>query len=109
LIVETVSRCLLSLTQALGIVTMSASTKLKIQRIALIVSEAWMIAYVAIMVSVRPHIRVEGGPLLWLCIPAAIFWMFLFFGSPFLITTQRRLALAGWAIAVAVFLGSPFL
>jgi hypothetical protein len=88
---------------------MSAVTTFRIQRLALLVSEVWIVAYIPILVYVRHNVGAERGPLLWLGIPTVLFWAFLFFGSPFLVTRQRGLALAGWAIATAVFLCSPLL
>jgi hypothetical protein len=42
-------------------------------------------------------------------VAAGIAWVFLFFGSPSLVRSQRWLAILGWCIAVGalLFSGSP--
>jgi hypothetical protein len=50
------------------------------------------------------HARQETGPFLVVGLLAFAFWVFLFFVSPFLVSTQRWLAILGWSIAASAIL-----
>ena len=71
-------------------------------RWALIASEVMVAGYVVVSATVGHKVRLDvGAPL---SILVFIAWLFLFLGSPFLVRTQRWLAVLGWCIAVAVLL-----
>jgi hypothetical protein len=73
-------------------------------RWALIVSESLLTTYLFEMHLADRHARHETGPFLVLGVLAFIAWIFLFFGSPFLVSSQRWLAILGWSIAVSAIL-----
>lgn len=70
-------------------------------RYALIAAELLVVghtAYSLLVGRLTTHPR-EDFPLIHIAVPVA--WVFLFFGSPFLVPSQRGLAVLGWCIAVA--------
>jgi hypothetical protein len=70
----------------------------------LIVSELLLGSYLIAMQVAGRHVRQETGAFLVVGICAGIAWVFLFFGSPFLVSSQRWLAILGWFIAAAAIL-----
>ena len=73
-------------------------------RWVLIVSELLLGSYLISMQLAGRHARQETGAFLVVGILAFVAWVFLFFGSPFLVRSQRWLAILGWCIAVAAIL-----
>jgi hypothetical protein len=72
-----------------------------IWRRVLISAEVYLACYAVIVRIIGRH---PSGPLLLIGIAAFIAWAFLFYASPFLISTHRRLAIIGWCIAVVALL-----
>lgn len=70
-------------------------------RYALIAAELLVVGYTAcsLLVGRLTTYPREEFPLIHIAVPVA--WVFLFFGSPFLVPSQRGLAVLGWCIAVA--------
>lgn len=75
-------------------------------RWVLIVSEIVVGTYLIVMQLAVRHPRQETGAFLVVGILAFVAWVFLFFGSPFLVRSQRWLAIFGWFIAVAALIFS---
>lgn len=75
-------------------------------RWVLIVSEVLLGGYLVAMQLAGRHGRQETGVFLVVGILAFVAWVFLFFGSPFLVASQRWLAIIGWCIAAAAVLFS---
>jgi len=69
-----------------------------------ITSELLLGSYLIAMQLAGGHTRQETGAFLVVGILAFVAWVFLFFGSPFLVRSQRWLAILGWCIAVAAIL-----
>jgi hypothetical protein len=74
---------------------------------ALIVSELVLLGEL-IATRITPLARQFTGVSAMVAVLAGVAWVFLLFGSPFLVPTQRWLAIVGWCIAVAAIL-LPFL
>jgi len=72
-------------------------------RWALIVSSLLLIGE-DIAVRVTPYMRQYRGVSVLVAILAFAAFVFLFFGSPFLVRSQRWLAIIGWLIAVVSIL-----
>jgi hypothetical protein len=71
-------------------------------RWALIAAEVMVAGYYAASISAGRSVRLDVGVPLSVIIFAA--WLFLLFGSPFLVRSQKWLAILGWCIAVGAFL-----
>ena len=93
-----------SVSFAFGGLSAHTQTALRFWRWTLIVSECVLTAYLAAMHVAGSHARQETGPFLVVGMLASVFWVFLFFGSPFLVSSQRWLAILGWAIAASAIL-----
>jgi len=76
-------------------------------RWALIVSELLVATYLVVVMQLpgRP-VAQQTWPFLVVGILAFVAWVFLFFGSPFLVSSQRWLAILGWSMAVGAILFS---
>jgi len=73
----------------------------------LIASELLVVAYLVGALMAGRAARHPSGAFLAIGIAAFVAWVFLFLGSPFLVRSQRWLAILGWCIAVAaLFLSS---
>ena len=70
----------------------------------LIVSELLLGSYLIVMQLAGRYTRQETGPFLVVGILAFVAWVFLFFGSPFLVRSHRWLAILGWFIAATAIL-----
>jgi hypothetical protein len=70
----------------------------------LIVAEVLVIAYLVFVNIAARNGKLLVGPVFASLIFAA--WIFLFLGSPFLVSSQRWLAIIGWSIAAATLLFS---
>ena len=86
---------------ALGGMSSRTDTALVFGRWALIVSELLLGGYLVATQLTGRHAHRETGAFLVVGILAFVAWVFLFFGSPFLVRSQRWLAILGWCIAVA--------
>lgn len=75
-------------------------------RWTLIVSEVVVASYLVALQLADRRTRLDTGVALGLGVLAFVAWLFLFFGSPFLVRTHRWLAILGWGIAVAVIIFS---
>ena len=73
-------------------------------RWTLIVSQLLLAAYLVTMHLAGRHARQGTGPFFLVGILAFAAWVFLFLGSPFLVSSQRWLAILGWCIAVGAIL-----
>jgi hypothetical protein len=71
-------------------------------RWTLIAAQVIVVAYFAALLSGGRKTRLNPGALLSVLIFIA--WLFLFLGSPFLVRSQRWLAVLGWCIAVGALL-----
>ena len=74
--------------------------RLRIWRWVLISSELVLLAYWTVAVLAGHDARHPTGVLLAVGIVASVAWVFLFIGSPFLVPSQRWLAVLGWCLAV---------
>ena len=70
----------------------------------LIVSELLLGSYLIVTQLAGRHARQETGPFLVVGILAFVAWVFLFFGSPFLVRSHRWLAILGGCIAASAIL-----
>jgi len=77
------------------------TTQHLVWRRVLISSEVFLACYAVLVRIIGQH---PSGPLYFIGIAAFIAWAFLFYASPFLISSHRRLAITGWCIAVAALL-----
>jgi hypothetical protein len=68
------------------------------------VSELVLAVYVATTQIPGFDVRRETGAFVVVGVFAFCSWVFLFFGSPFLVSSHRWLAIFGWALAVGAFL-----
>jgi len=75
-------------------------------RWVLIVSELLLGSYLVAMQIAGLRARLETGGSIVVGILASVAWAFLFFGSPFLVSSQRWLAILGWCMAVGALLFS---
>ena len=75
----------------------------------LIVAEFLVAGYLVAAQLAGRAARHPSGGFAVVGIAAGVAWVFLFFGTPFLVRSQRWLAILGWCIAVAAlfFSGSP--
>ena len=73
----------------------------------LILSEL-VLAGELIAIRITPLARHYTGLSALVAALAGVAWVFLFFGSPFLVRSQRWLAIIGWCIAVAAILFSSW-
>jgi hypothetical protein len=71
-------------------------------RWALIAAEILVVGYCAATMLAGSKVRLNVGAVLGVLIFAA--WIFLFLGSPFLVRSQKWLAVLGWCIAVGALL-----
>ena len=71
-------------------------------RWALIAAEVIVAGYFAAFFLAGSKVRLDADALLSVLIFIA--WLFLFLGSPFLVRSQRWLAVLGWCIAVGALL-----
>ncbi len=67
-------------------------------------SESLLATYLVAMLLAGRHARQETGPFLVVGALVFVAWIFLFFGSPFLVSSQRWLAILGWSIAASAIL-----
>jgi hypothetical protein len=70
----------------------------------LITSELVLATDLLAAVTAGRDVRHETSAFLLVGICASVAWAFLCFGSPFLVSTQRWLAILGWCIAVGAVL-----
>lgn len=77
------------------------TTQHLIWRRILIWSQVYLACYALV---VRIVGRFPSGPLYVIGIAAFVAWAFLFFASPFLFSSHRRLVISGWCIAVVALL-----
>jgi len=89
---------------AFGAMNARTQTASPFWRWVLIVSESLLTTYMVAMHLAGRHARQETGPFLVVGVLAFIAWVFLFFGSPFLVSSQRWLAILGWSIAASAIL-----
>jgi hypothetical protein len=75
----------------------------------LVTAELLVAGYMAGALMAGRAARHPSGGFVVIGVVAFVAWVFLFLGSPFLVRSQRWLAILGWCIAVAtLFLsGSP--
>jgi hypothetical protein len=75
----------------------------------LIGAELLLVAYVMCAVMAGRAVRQPSGAFTVMGIATFVAWVFLFLGSPFLVRSQRWLAVLGWCISVAAlfFSSSP--
>jgi hypothetical protein len=71
-------------------------------RWSLITAEVMVAGYMAASLLAGAKARLDAGALLSVLLFLA--WLFLFFGSPFLVRSQKWLAVLGWCIAVGAVL-----
>ena len=78
-------------------------------RWSLIIAELLVVGYLAGALMAGRAARHPSGGFAVIGVAAFIAWVFLFFGSPFLVRSQRWVAILGWCIAVGalLFSGSP--
>ena len=79
-------------------------TSSSVWRWVLIVAELLVAAELFCVLTVRRAPGEVSGPFLILGVAAFVAWLFLFFGSPFLIRSHRPLAILGWCIALLALL-----
>ena len=77
------------------------TTQHLVWRRVLISSEVFLACYAVLVRIIGRH---PSGVLQVIGIAAFIAWAFLFYASPFLISSHRRLAIIGWCIAVVALL-----
>ncbi len=70
-------------------------------RWTLIGAELLVAGHTAYSLWVGRSVRFPTGGFPLIDIAVAVAWVFLFLGSPFLVSSQRGLAVLGWVIAVA--------
>jgi len=75
----------------------------------LITAELLVVAYVMSALMAGRAARHPSGAFAVMGISGFVAWVFLFLGSPFLVHSQRWLAILGWCISVAAlfFSSSP--
>ena len=89
--------------------TLSTTKATMTWRWILIISELLVVGYMTVVFMAGRAARHPSGAFVALGIAAFVAWAFLFLGSPFLVRSQRWLAILGWCTAVAAILssGSP--
>ena len=91
-------------TATFGVMKARTQTASPFWRWALIVSESLLATYAVAMHFAGRHARQETGLFLVVGVLVFVAWVFLFFGSPFLVSSQRWLAILGWSIAASAIL-----
>jgi hypothetical protein len=81
--------------------TAPATTTTIAWRWILITAELLVAGYLVGALMTGRAARHPSGALAVIGIAAFVAWVFLFLGSPFLVRSQRWLAILGWCIAVA--------
>ncbi len=74
----------------------------------LVTSELLVVGYMIAVRMTGRAARHPSGAFAGIGIAAFVAWVFLFLGSPFLVRSQRWLAILGWCIGVAALLLSGF-
>jgi hypothetical protein len=83
-----------------GVMNARHDTSSRVWRWVLISSGLVLLAYLTVSWLAGCDARHSTGVLFAVAIVASVAWAFLFFGSPFLVPSQRWLAVLGWCIAV---------
>ena len=86
--------------------TLRTESPSSIWRWILITSESLLVTYMVAAAVTGRDVRHASDGFVVLGILASVAWVFLFLGSPFLVSSQRWLAILGWCIAVVALLFS---